>query len=105
VHDDAPDELTLRAALSNRTTAPPRLLQQQVGTGRVLRVASRAGLDDLPGRALARARLGPGHAAGDHDGVLPCFRTAVCQCGRATFVRVRDADGGIAFEQRVETSV
>ena len=48
VHDDAPDELTLRAALIESNNRAATLLQQQIGSGRVLRVASRAGLDDLP---------------------------------------------------------
>ena len=37
VHDDAPDELTLRAALIESNNRAATLLQQQVGSGRVLR--------------------------------------------------------------------
>ena len=48
VHDDAPDELTLRAALIASNNRAATLLQQQIGSGRVLRVASRSGLADLP---------------------------------------------------------
>src|SRR5829696_646173 len=48
VHDDAPDELTLRAALIESNNRAATVLQQNVGTRRVLRVASEAGLEDLP---------------------------------------------------------
>jgi penicillin-binding protein 1A len=46
--DDAPDEMSLRAALVESNNRAATVLQQQVGTGRVIRVASRAGLQDLP---------------------------------------------------------
>jgi 1A family penicillin-binding protein len=48
VRDDAPATLTLRAALVESDNRAAAQLQQQVGTGRVLRIAERAGLDDLP---------------------------------------------------------
>jgi len=102
VHDDAPDELTLRAALIESNNRAATLLQQQVGTGRVLRVASHAGLDDLPD--VPSLALGSGL-------VTPlAITTAFSMFPNGGFrvkprdiVRVRDADGGTAFEQRVET--
>ena len=70
--------------------------------GRVLRVASRAGLDDLPD--VPSLALGSGL-------VTPLAITAAFAVfpngGLAVrprdITRVRDADGGTAFEQRVET--
>ena len=101
VHDDAPDELTLRAALLESNNRAATLLQQQVGTGRVLRVASRAGLDDLPD--VPSLALGSGL-------VTPLAITAAFSVfpngGFAVrprdISRVRDADGGTAFEQPVD---
>ncbi len=45
---EAPDRLTLRAALMESNNVAAVDLQQRVGTGAVLRLASNAGLDDLP---------------------------------------------------------
>jgi 1A family penicillin-binding protein len=45
---EAPTELTLRAALMESNNAAAVDLQQRVGTGAVLRLASNAGMDDLP---------------------------------------------------------
>ena len=102
VHDDAPDELTLRAALIESNNRAATLLQQQIGSGRVLRVASRAGLDDLPD--VPSLALGSGL-------VTPLAITAAFSVfpngGYAVrprdIARVRDADGGTAFTQDVET--
>lgn len=48
VHDDAPAALSLRTALVESNNRAAAALQRQVGTRQVLRVASRAGLEDLP---------------------------------------------------------
>ncbi|MEZ5418800.1 MAG: transglycosylase domain-containing protein [Vicinamibacterales bacterium] len=48
VHDDAPARLTLRTALFESNNRAAAALQQALGTRRVLRLASKAGLDDLP---------------------------------------------------------
>ena len=101
-HDDAPDELTLRAALLESNNRAATLLQQQVGTGRVLRVASRAGLEDLP--EVPSLALGSGL-------VTPLAITAAFSMfpngGRwvqpRDIARVRDAGGSTAFEQDVRT--
>ena len=102
VHDDAPDELTLRAALIESNNRAATLLQQNVGTRRVLKVASDAGLDDLPD--VPSLALGSGL-------VTPLAITAAYSAfpngGLAVhprdITRVRDADGGNALQQRVET--
>jgi membrane carboxypeptidase/penicillin-binding protein len=78
------------------------LLQQQVGTNRVLRVASRAGLEDLPGvpsLALGSGLVSP-LAITTAFSVFPNGGFAVRP---RAITRVRDADGGTAFEQGVES--
>jgi penicillin-binding protein 1A len=102
VHDDAPDELTLRAALIESNNRAATLLQQQVGTGRVLRVASRAGLDDLPD--VPSLALGSGLVTPlAITTAFSVFPNGGLRVRPRDIARVRDADGGTAFEQRVET--
>jgi 1A family penicillin-binding protein len=99
--DDAPDELTLRAALLESNNRAASLLQQQIGSGRVLRVASRSGLDDLPdvpSLALGSGLVTP-LAITTAFSVFPNGGFAVQP---RAIARVRDADGGTAFEQAVE---
>jgi 1A family penicillin-binding protein len=99
--DDAPDEMSLRAALVESNNRAATVLQQQVGTGRVIRVASRAGLQDLPD--VPSLALGSGL-------VTPLAITAAFAAfpngGLAVtprdLIRVRDAGGSTAFEQDVE---
>jgi 1A family penicillin-binding protein len=102
VHEGAPDELTLRAALLESNNRAATMLQQQVGSGRVLRVASRAGLDDLPD--VPSLALGSGL-------VTPLAITAAFSVfpngGLAVrsrdILHVLDADGDTAFEQDPKT--
>ncbi len=101
VHDDAPDELTLRAALIESNNRAATVLQQQVGTGRVLRVASRAGLEDqpdVPSLALGSGLVTP-LAITTAFAMFPNGGMAVRP---RDIARVRDADGATAFEQRIE---
>jgi 1A family penicillin-binding protein len=100
--DDAPDELTLRAALLESNNRAATLLQQQVGTSRILRVASRAGLEDLPdvpSLALGSGLVSP-LAITTAFSVFPNGGFAMRP---RAITRVRDADGGTAFEQGVES--
>ena len=79
VHDDAPGEMTLRAALLESNNRAATLLQQQVGTRNVIRLASDTGLEDMPECAIARPRRRAGHAARDHQ----CLRRIPKRrCGR-----------------------
>ena len=102
IRDDAPDALTLRAALIESNNRAATLLQQHVGTRRVLRLASDAGLDDLPD--VPSLALGSGL-------VTPLAMTAAFAMfpngGLAVeprdIIRVRDADGSTALQSRVET--
>ena len=100
--DDAPDELTLRAALIESNNRAATLLQQQVGTNRILRVASRAGLEDLPdvpSLALGSGLVSP-LAITTAFSLFPNGGFAVRP---RSITRVRDADGSTAFQQDVES--
>jgi penicillin-binding protein 1A len=102
VHDDAPNELTLRAALIESNNRAATLLQQQIGTGRVLRVASRAGLDDLP--EVPSLALGSGLVTPlAITTAFSVFPNGGLSVRLRDITRVRDAGGGTAFEQRVDT--
>jgi penicillin-binding protein 1A len=102
VHDDAPDEMTLRAALTESNNRAATLLQQEVGTRTVIRLASDTGLDDMPdvpSLALGAGLVTPlaitnAYAVFPNGGLVVRPRD---------MVRVRDADGGTAFRQRVES--
>ena len=102
IRDDAPDALTLRAALIESNNRAATLLQQHVGTRRVLRLASDAGLDDLPD--VPSLALGSGL-------VTPLAMTAAFAMfpngGLAVrprdITRVRDADGNTALQSRVDS--
>jgi 1A family penicillin-binding protein len=101
VSDETEDVLTLRAALIQSNNRAATLLQQRVGTRRVLGLADRTGLRDLPD--VPSLALGTGL-------VTPLALTAAFAVfpngGLAVrprdIVRVRDADGGNALQQPVE---
>jgi penicillin-binding protein 1A len=102
VHDDAPDEMTLRAALLESNNRAATMLQQQIGARRVLSLASDTGMRDLPD--VPSLALGAGL-------VTPlAITTAFAAFPNGGFAvkprditRVRDADGGTAYQQRVES--
>jgi 1A family penicillin-binding protein len=102
VRDDTPDALTLRAALLESDNRAATLLQQQVGSKRVLSVAKQAGLPDLPD--VPSLALGTGL-------VTPLAMTAAFAVfpngGFAVrprdITRVLDADGSTAHTQPVVT--
>jgi 1A family penicillin-binding protein len=103
VRDAPADALTLRAALIESNNRAATVLQQQVGSRPVLRLASDVGLRDLPD--VPSLALGTGL-------VTPLALTA----GYAMFpnggyavqtrdiVRVRDADGSLALDHGIETT-
>jgi len=102
VHDDAPDEMTLRAALIESNNRAATLLQQQVGTRRVLSLASDTGLRDLPdvpSLALGAGLVTPLAITAAYS-VFPNGGLVVRP---RDIVRVRDADGGTAFRQTVRS--
>ncbi len=100
VRDDAADELTLRAALLESNNRAATLLQQEVGTRNVIRLASDSGLEDMPdvpSLALGAGLVTPlaittAYASFPNGGLVVRPRD---------IVRVRDADGGTAFQQPV----
>jgi penicillin-binding protein 1A len=102
VHDDAPEQMTLRAALNESNNRAATLLQQNIGTRRVLKVASDAGLRDLPdvpSLALGAGLVTPLAITAAYS-VFPNGGLVVRP---RDITRVRDADGGTALQQRVET--
>jgi 1A family penicillin-binding protein len=102
VRDDAPGELTLRAALLESNNRAATALQQRVGTRGVLRLASDAGLEDLPdvpSLALGAGVVSP-LALTTAYSVFPNGGLAVLP---RDLTRVRDADGNTAFQQSVES--
>jgi 1A family penicillin-binding protein len=102
VRDDAPNALTLRAALLESNNRAATMLQQEVGSRRVLTLASKAGLDDLPD--VPSLALGTGL-------VTPLAMTAAFAMfpngGFAVqprdIIRVVDAGGTTALQNPVET--
>ncbi|MEP6783209.1 MAG: PBP1A family penicillin-binding protein [Acidobacteriota bacterium] len=102
VHDDAPDELTLRAALMESNNRAATLLQEQVGTRRVLKVAADAGLRDLPD--VPSLALGSGLVTPlAITAAFSAFPNGGLVVSPRDLIRVRDDDGSTAFEQRIAT--
>ena len=100
--DDAPDELTLRAALIESNNRAATLLQQQVGTRRVLRLATQAGLDDLP--EVPSLALGTGLVTPlAMTAAFAVFPNGGFSVRPRDITRVRDADGGTAMQQAVQS--
>jgi 1A family penicillin-binding protein len=102
VHDDAPDVLTLRAALLESNNRAAARLQQQLGSRPVLQLASRAGLDglpDVPSLALGTGLVTP-LAMTAAFAIFPNGGLAVRP---RDLTRVRDADGSTALAVPVES--
>jgi membrane carboxypeptidase/penicillin-binding protein len=99
---EAAERVTLRAALIESNNDAAMLLQQEVGTRSVLRLASDVGLPNLPD--VPSLALGAGV-------VTPLAMTAAYSVfpngGFAVrprdIIRVRDADGATALQQQVES--
>jgi 1A family penicillin-binding protein len=97
-----PDALTLRAALLESNNRAATLLQQKVGSRPVLRLASDVGLHDLPD--VPSLSLGTGVVTPleltTAYAVFPNGGLAVRPRG---LTRVLDADGGVAYDNPVQT--
>ena len=93
-----PTALTLRAALMESNNAAAVELQQRVGTRAVLRLASDAGLEELP--TCRRWRSAP---AWCRRSISPrrtrCFPAAARWSNRARMLSVLDAEGDEVFAQ------
>jgi penicillin-binding protein 1A len=97
---DAPDALTLRAALMDSDNRAATLLQQRLGSRPVLRLASDAGLRDMPdvpSLSLGTGLVTPLDLTAAYA-MFPNGGLAVRPRGIATVV---DADGSTAFDEPV----
>ena len=94
---DTPDELTLRAALIESNNRAATSLQQQVGSKPVLRLASSAGLRDLPD--VPSLSLGTGEVTPlDLTVAFSMFPNGGFAVKPRGIVRVLDADGGTTYD-------
>ena len=103
MHDDAPDELTLRAALIESNNRAATLLQQQVGTrprAARRRRAPASTICPTCRRWRSASGLVTPLAITAAFAVFPNGGLAVRP---RDITRVRDADGGTAFEQKVDS--
>lgn len=99
---NTPDALTLRAALLESNNRAATALQQQVGSRPVLRLASHAGLTnmpDVPSLSLGTGLVTPLELTAAFA-IFPNGGFAVAPRG---IVRVTDADGGVALDNPVQS--
>ena len=93
---ETPDALTLRAALVESNNRAATALQQRLGTRPVLRLASSAGLRDLPD--VPSLSLGTGEVTPlDLTAAFAMFPNGGFAVRPRGIVRVIDADGGTAY--------
>lgn len=94
---ETPDALTLRAALIESNNRAATALQQKVGSRPVLRLASSAGLRDLPD--VPSLSLGTGEVTPlDLTAAFAMFPNGGFAVRPRGIIRVIDADGGTALD-------
>jgi 1A family penicillin-binding protein len=94
---ETPDELTLRAALIESNNRAATSLQQQVGSKPVLRLASSAGMRDLPD--VPSLSLGTGEVTPlDLTAAFAMFPNGGFAVRPRGIVRVIDADGSTTYD-------
>ncbi|HET7617055.1 MAG TPA: PBP1A family penicillin-binding protein [Vicinamibacterales bacterium] len=94
---DDPDSLTLRAALLESNNRAATLLQQQIGSRPVLRLASDVGLRNLPD--VPSLSLGTGLVTPlDLTAAFAMFPNGGLRVEPRAIVRVTDADGAVAWD-------
>jgi 1A family penicillin-binding protein len=94
---DDPDALTLRAALLESNNRAATMLQQKIGSRPVLRLASSAGLHDLPD--VPSLSLGTGLVTPlELTAAFAMFPNGGFAVPPRGIVRVTDADGGVAYD-------
>jgi 1A family penicillin-binding protein len=94
---ETPDALTLRAALLESNNRAATMLQQKLGSRPVLRLASNAGLRDLPD--VPSLSLGTGLVTPlDMTAAFAAFANGGLGVRPRGIVRVTDADGVAVFE-------
>ena len=99
---DTPTSLTLRVALAESNNAAAVALQQRVGTSAVLRLASTAGLDDMPD--VPSLALGTGLVTPlDLTAAYTMFPGAGIVVEPRGLLSVIDAEGDEAFTREVRT--
>ncbi len=99
---ETPDALTLRAALIESNNRAATLLQQRVGSRPVLRLASDAGLRNLPN--VPSLSLGTGEVTPlDLTAAFAMFPNGGFAVRPRAIARVLDADGGSAYENLPRT--
>jgi membrane carboxypeptidase/penicillin-binding protein len=99
---DAPDELTLRAALLESDNRAATMLQQRIGTRAVLGMASNAGLRDMPD--VPSLSLGTGLVTPlELTTAFAMFPNGGLAVQPRAIVKVLDADGGAALENPVRS--
>ena len=95
--DEVSEALTLRAALIESNNRAAALLQQRIGSRPVLRLASDAGLRDLPD--VPSLSLGTGLVTPlDLTAAFSVFANGGSAVRARALTRVVDADGGVAFD-------
>ena len=100
---DAPDRLTLRAALIESDNRAATVLQQRLGSRPVLRLASDAGLHDLPD--VPSLSLGTGVVSPlDLTAAFAMFPNGGLAVQPRGIVEITDADGASAFDNPVAAS-
>ena len=93
----APETLTLRAAMIESNNRAAALLQQRIGSRPVLRLASDAGLRDLPD--VPSLSLGTGLVTPlDLTAAFAVFPNGGLRVAPRAVTRVIDADGGVAYD-------
>ena len=99
---EIPDSLTLRAALLESNNRAATMLQQKVGSHPVLRLASSAGLRDLPD--VPSLSLGTGEVTPlDLTAAFAMFPNGGMAVRPRGMIRVIDADGGTAYDNPPHT--
>jgi penicillin-binding protein 1A len=94
---EAPETLTLRAALIESNNRAAALLQQRIGSRPVLRLASDVGLHDLPD--VPSLSLGTGLVTPlDLTAAFAMFPNGGLRVAPRALTRVVDADGGVAYD-------
>jgi 1A family penicillin-binding protein len=97
-----PDALTLRAALVESNNRAASALQQRIGSGPVLRLASDVGLRDLPD--VPSLALGTGLVTPlQLTAAFAAFPNGGFAVRPRAILRVTDADGGLAFDNPVRS--
>ena len=101
-NDEIADALTLRAALIESNNRAATSLQQRVGARPVLRLASTAGMRDLPD--VPSLSLGTGEVTPlDLTGAFAMFPNGGFAVRPRGMIRVIDADGTAVFDNPVHT--